>query len=161
MGYRLQEPTDDRLHMIDTARQSVIHVDNGTISRVAIPCHYGSLAPLTPLEVMVIDHVGWPSPDHPDDSCQPSWQLMNSGIDLESEGYDSVEVAFTDAPTGLTATGEIDLDIVRLTISALCESAISEDEEVEFAVFLEGDNMRDVVTKGTIHIVAGPLGTIS
>lgn len=168
MGYRLP---DRRAQIFDIATKSDILVDNGTITRISIPCFYhrGKRPPVRHSRMMH-DHVGWPSPDSPDRSCQlpvptrPCPPLPEE-IDLPGEGYESIEIAFHDAPEGLSATGVIDRNIVRITLTAMCEAASSIDIDVPYSVYAIGTapasyggvSLRDVVMKGTLHIAAGPL----
>lgn len=166
MGYRLP---DERLHdhrkqIDDTARQSVIRVDNGTINRISIPSFYQEYH-----DRKLHDHLGWPSPGHPDRSCQlPAGnEFVLNEIDLEGEGYDAIEVSMIDPPEGLEFTGSIEYNVITFNITVMCPSAISDDLDVTFSAYATGtiDNdydeedvpLRDVVTKGTLHIVAGPI----
>lgn len=124
----------------DTARQSIIMVDNGTVNNIWVPIELEPTnhAPSTP-----------PTP----------------------RDYDDIVVALEDTVTGLTFTGLIENDIIKLTISAFCTAAEDDDVKVRFAVYAVGDGLTegtsdsttpavsDVVTKGTLKIVAGPLST--
>lgn len=120
----------------DTARQSVIMVDNGTVNNIWIP-----------IELEPTNHASSTPP--------------------EPRDYDRIVVRLADTVTGLTFTGIIENDIIKLTISAFCESAIDDDVKVRFAVYAVGDGLTegtsdtlavsDVVTKGTLRIVAGPI----
>lgn len=170
MGYRLPE---ERRHMRDLAAQADILVDNGTISRISVPCfyRYGHLVP--PHDRMLHDHLGWPAPDSPDHSCQlpPShhrchMHVVLDPIDLPGEGYTSVEVSFLDAPSGLEAVGSFDENMVNVTITAMCPEAVEHDVLVPFSVYAVGEStqdedypLRDVVTKGLLLVVAGPIET--
>lgn len=156
MSYRLPPKPDRRVHINESARQSIVRIDNGTITNLAIPCYRMKGRLLTWLEITVIDHFGWPSPDRPDHSFQPFPPPCKDEVDLIEEGYDEVEVCFTDPPEGLVATGEIDRNIVRISISSMCESAKTENVDVPFSIYISGDGLRSVVTKGIIHIIAGP-----
>lgn len=174
MSYRLPEY---RRAINDVAIQSVIRVDNGTISRIAIPCFYGYGLHSNRRHRILHDHFGWPSPDNPDHSCQlpPSKYdkvLVVNEINLVDEGYTDAQIAFVNKPTGLTADVSINGHVVELVISAMCSSLDKDDIDVPFSIYVSGhassdDNtynefdMRDVVTKGILHIVAGPLGSVS
>ena len=166
MGYRLP---DERQQFRDVATKSDISVDNGTISRMSIPCNYGWLERPPRHDRMMHDHIGWPSPDHPDRSCQlPPRRygriIAAHPIDLPGEGYESIEVSLLDPPEGLSMSGDIDYDVVRLSIAAMCPDLEERGADVSFAVYAVGESeelgtqLRDVVTKGTLHIVAGPIG---
>lgn len=156
MGYRVPPPPDRRVPINHSATQSRITIDNGVISYISIPCYYLWGDIVTRIDMMRIDHFGWPSPDSPDRSFQPFWPCRHKGADLESEGYDSVEIDFIDKPAGLKASGYIDGDIVRIVIDARCNSAVKDDIDVEFAAYITGNALRSVVTKGILHIVSGP-----
>ena len=69
MSYRLPEY---RNHFNTMVGQSVISVDNGSISRISIPCFYDHPEDIcdTRHHRTMHDHIGWPSPDSKDDSCQ-------------------------------------------------------------------------------------------
>ncbi len=161
MGYRNLPLPDKRVHIVETAVESVIHVDNGSITHIAIPCFYKGGVVLTRLDMMMIDHAGWPSPGHRDRSAQVIPPYGFTEIDLPREGYNAVEVVFLDPPSGLAATGDIDVGVVNVTISSMCQSAESNDVEVPFSIYITGtsgsESLRSVVTKGTLHIVAGPI----
>lgn len=86
-------------------------------------------------------------------------------IDLVSEGYTGAEICMLDIPEGLEVETSISGNFVRLTISAICEAANKHDVDVPFSLFVTGTHeeedgattsMRDLVTKGFIHIMAGP-----
>lgn len=165
MSYRLPDaPPAGRKAFIeadDIAKQSLITVDNGTISRISIPCVYGR--PFTRQEKMAYDHAWWPNPDAPDRSNYGRIMVINS-IDLVGEGYDTVVTNLADdAPIGLTMSGSINYDMVELLITTMCASAEDEDVDVRFAVYVTGTDdddqqLRDLVTKGVLHIVAGLIG---
>lgn len=169
MGYRLPEKRNGfrpchANFLDDTASKTMLAMDNGTISYIAIPCFYGERH-----DRMAHDHFGWPSPDSPDRSCQlpPGCEYAVDPIDLELEGYDSVVASMIDAPEGLSMTGTIDYGFVNLKISAMCPTLVDEDADVKFCVYVTGDangypygesvELRDVVLKGILHIVAGPI----
>lgn len=167
MGYRLPDERDVgcQRYIDDTARQTVISVDNGTINRIVIPSFFREHH-----DKNLHDHLGWPCPSHPDDSCQlpPGHEFVLNEIDLAENGYDTIEVSMIDPPNGLSFTGSIDYNIITLNITAMCTDAITDDLDVTFAVYATGaiDNdydeediqLRDVITKGTLHIVAGTIG---
>lgn len=172
MGYRLPDNCRHSPYkcLHDTATQSIINIDNGSISRISIPCFYSYEHHH---DKNKHDHFGWPSPGHRDKSCQlpPGYDhvLVLKEIDLPAEGYTSIEVSLLDPPDGLEFTGMIEYDSIRLTITSMCPSAENEDIEVKFSVFAVGNSdfygdyeepveLRDIVTKGILHIVAGPIG---
>jgi hypothetical protein len=158
MGYRLPPRPEVRHHYDATAEKSTISVDNGTIAHLAIPCFYWHGQVLTRDYVMRVDHAGWPSPDSVDMSWQ-LWDVPDDGIHLEDEGYTQVEVVLaSDAPAGLSATGSIDVNVVRVAITAECQDALTEDVETAFSIHVTGEGLDDIITKGTLRVVAGPLG---
>lgn len=169
MSYRLPEKrcdSDRKKHLNDAVKQTVISVDNGTIAHIAIPVFYKDRQFH---DRKLHDHLGWPSPDHPDSSCQlpPGCEdmIVIDEIDLNDEGYDSIEVVMDDPPDGLTFTGSIVYNVVNLAITSMCQDAIDDDIDVRFVAYATGeiDNdydeesvpLRDIVVKGTLHIVAG------
>lgn len=161
MSYRLPDSLpaarEPEVGLFNVARPSRIVVDNGTITRINIPCFYGRR--MTRMDMMLWDHHGWPSPDRPDGSDYARF-LNLSDIDLESEGYTSVTVVLGYDVTGLFAQASIDYDMIVLSITAICPSANSSDVEVPFSIYALGANdeagqLRDLVTKGTICIRAG------
>jgi len=167
MSYRLPE---QREHFYDVASQSSISVDNGTISRITIPCLYNIREIQNRKHRMIHDHLGWPSPDHPDSSCQlppeHDFVIITDEVNLIGEGYTDIEIGLDDPPDGLVMTGDIyDYSNVVITINSMCEDAVKQDVVVPFSVFAIGvaypdgeteTELRDIVTKGTLRIVAGP-----
>ena len=168
MGYRLP---DKRRHLKDVASESTISVDNGTISNISIPCHYLYGEEFPHHDRIMHDHLGWPSPDNPDWSCQLPPVCCDEfvkldDIDLQEEGYTSIIISLLDPPDGLSVNGYMDREIVNLSIASLCDSVTKNDADVKFAVYAAGIGvddygvqvpLRDMVVKGTIHIVANPI----
>lgn len=131
------------------------------------------------------DHIGWPQPGSPDASSQDAYLIKGAPyqysedrggwthagryldlsqftpIHLEQEGYENVDVAFANPPEGLEASGYIDDYVVRFTLAPMCEAAIDEDIDVPYTVFVSGTvgnrKARDVVVRGTLRILAGPI----
>lgn len=180
MSYRLPpyppsvppSPTDmPKAPLVNEARQAYLSIDNGTISRIVIPCMYRFRNDGGGRHRMEHDHDGWPHPGHPDRSCQvptpPGVPFVIEDMDLEGEGYTTVSVALgTGAPSGLSVTGSIEVGMVILQIDTTrCSSAATSDVEVPFAVYVSGQtsvggsavSLRSLVTKGTLRIVAGLL----
>jgi hypothetical protein len=171
MSYRLPEDWKQQLpgHIDDVARRADISVDNGTVTRFYIPCSYVYEKGYTRHDLMVEDHLGWPCPGHPDSSAQqfPPFKTYVDEIDLGSEGYTTVDVCLSDDTIdGLEFTGEIDGSIINLVIKAICHDAQSDDIEVTYAAYAIGSfddgygnqhELRDVITKGTLKIIAGPV----
>lgn len=165
MGYRTSP--DDRhpfghRPIIDLASNRTVLIDNGAISRISIECFYE--IPEEPHRKWH-DHIGWPSPDSLDDSCQ-AWVMDEHliAIDLEDEGFNIVRVSLLNPPSGLSASGTIEENKVIIEFNAACPSAESDDVEVSFAIYiigqatLDGRNLNDVLMKGTLRIIAGPIG---
>ena len=176
MGYRLPE---ERPHqMCATANESMIVVDNGSITRISIPCYYRYIEDSYDdrWHREQHDHFGWPSPDSPDDSCQIvstreyAQTLVINEIDLSGEGYTGVEVCMTEPPEGLSIQSVIDGNVIRLTIYASCPDAETEDIKARFSIYAVGSCseygnedealLRDVVTKGMLRIKAGSINNI-
>lgn len=190
MGYRtIEKKKPIRRVLQDTTTKNRTYVQNGATAHLAIPCWYDVVNMPQHIRCHHIDyhdHIGWPTPDHPDESCQdghldqmvPSnrysdyhhgWMGHHKLLDmsmfypihLEEEGYTSVDVAFVNPPAGLTAEGYIDDYVVRFTLEPKCESAIEEDIDVPYTVFINGTigtrTARDVVAKGVLHILSGAI----
>lgn len=156
MAYRLP---DDRNEIVDVAPPTRIAVDNGTITRFYVPCAYvydGRMSyPEQPFQTFV--PCRWPLMFGPLMRVEP--------IDLGEEGYDEIDVQLSESVEGLTFEGAVDGSVINLTISAECEDAISNDIEVAYSVYAKGSfendgvtmQLSDVVVKGTLVIVAGPV----
>lgn len=172
MGYRHPDDRDRCCH----AHDSFIPVNNGTITRISIPCFSRDDERPPWHDRPRHDHEGWPDPDNPDESCQglpPVYDqiIVMNEIDLVAEGYDTIDVSLLDPPDGLTVTGEISQNMVNLTVVAMCEAAEKKGLYVPFAVYAIGTvtgtggaedlQMRDLVTKGTLHVCASPIDDTS
>lgn len=109
---------------------------------------------------------GWHAPHHLLDMSKVF------PIHLRKEGYTGISVALENPPSGLTVTGAIenrkndkgewvDDHIIRLSVTPKCKTVIDNDVDVRYTVFANGSfDGRDVthmVTKGVIHIIAGPI----
>lgn len=199
MGYRLEDkkPREPRRDVQGAASPSTVFIQNGSILEYAIPCWY--LIADAPVRSHCHsrdhhDHVGWPSPTHPDHICQ-DYEFAHGchhahschnhhikghhhdhcdryldmrklhPIHLAKEGYEDIEIAFDNPPYGLQAHGYIDEDrdwIVRITVDSLVTDAIENRVEIPYAVFASGNVMghdrRDVVSRGVMVILPGPIG---
>ena len=176
-SYRIDEPRPrpKQRSMQDTATPGTVFVHQGTTAHMAIPCFYQEAhAPIHahPHDRMRHDMLGWPTPEHPDHSCQewdfdrhccrrtphmkfcpPSCErFVDLGrlfpIHLTEEGYDGVEV---EQQTGLvTVTGSIDADqdwVVRLVISSEVDMEVTKPQRTSAAVYVtRGDDVRDLVS---------------
>lgn len=165
MGYRLHDDGRPlRQTLVDIAEPIDLVVDNGTITRLFIPCSYVGNH-VTRRDAMMQDHIGWPSPDNPDMSFQPMNGSPVEPINLSGEGYDTVEVSVKDDTDGLSFTGVVDGSVICLTIEAMCTAADSDDFETSFSAYAVGSyedqhtgkevRLRDVIVKGTLRIIAG------
>ena len=169
MGYRLSDKQKEFLpchinHLDNTASHTIITVDNGTISHILIPCFYGEHH-----NKMLHDHFGWPSPSHVDRSCQlpPGCEHVSVPIDMKDEGYHTIKISMINPPSGLVVSGSMEYGAINLRIEAMCDSAITSDLDVVICIYAIGDfgsylygettAIRNVVLKGKIHIVAGPI----
>lgn len=157
MSYRLPPRPSGRMPVIHTVMQSDVLVDNGTIAHLAIPFFRKNGRIVTRADIMRIDHRGWPHPGHRDRSWQPCMSFNSQPVNLNDEGYESVEISFVTPPSGLTAVGDIDGNVVRIDVTSLCPDATSDDVLVPFSAYIVGESLRDVAIKGVLHIVAGPI----
>lgn len=191
MGYRIHEkPKPKPLRNVEgTTTASTIFVQNGTIFNYAIPCLY--VVADRPERAHCHnkthhDHIGWPSPNHPDHICQ-SWDFAHSccsrhtdrhrcghckdfldmgllrPIHLTKEGYDEISVSLDEAPEGVTAVGHIDDKrdwIVRIKVSSATKEALKEKVRIPYTVFASGivsnTETKDVVARGAIVVLPGP-----
>lgn len=159
MGYRLAPPPPDNVVHIDaTATKSVINVDNGSITHLTFPCYYLNGELVSYFDIMRIDHLGWPSPDHADESWQPTDVCDEEEIDLLSQGYDSADVMFDYTGDGITGKAWIENNLVRVVVNVRCQEAQHDDIDVPFSVIIfnsdESTQMLSMVTKGIIHVSA-------
>ena len=169
--YRNQptRPPEPRSRVTDrSVPHMTIEIDNGVTSRIALPCYYayrkdGMPLPHHEIPPIMQDHIGWPRPDARDRSFQPLHVegLVIEPIHLQDEGYEQAIVTLKDAPSGLSATAELDDSIIRVTVTAMCDEADSEAVEVPFSLYVSGTltdgdtqfQARDIVTSGTIKVL--------
>ena len=176
-SYRIDEPRPPKRQrsMQDTVTPGTVFVHQGTTAHLAIPCFYQEAhAPIhaVPHDRMLHDTLGWPTPYHPDHSCQewdfdrhccrrtphlkfcpPSCErFVDLGrlfpIHLTEEGYDGVEV---EQQTELvTVTGRIDPDqdwVVRLDVESEVDMSVTKPQRTSVAVYVtRGDDARDLVS---------------
>lgn len=81
MGYRIQEhrPPKPNRTMQGLTTPYRVYMENGQTVELAIPCFYQEVRPPIPVHRHCRpwhDHVGWPSPSHPDHSCQ-EWDFAS------------------------------------------------------------------------------------
>lgn len=175
----------------DVTTQNRTFIQNGAHAHIAIPCWYMEIRHPQHTYIHDRewhDHIGWPTPTNPDHSSQDAYHIKGAPyqydtarggwrnifryldmsqchpIHLLKEGYKTVEIAFANKPEGLNASGYIDPNqdwVVRFDINPMCDSAIEEDIDVPYTVFVNGNfgtrKVRDVVAKGILRIVAGPI----
>lgn len=164
MGYRQidRTPKPPSRNVVKASTPSSIIMDNGTVFHIAYPCWYLEVEPATPAirhSRAMHDHLGWPNPGHPDNSCQdsdfanacrtdgsdcrkkPCLDLMDmrntSPIHLLAEGYANVTVELEDEIEGLAIEGWIDETDdwnVYVAMSAQVPAAESEKVETDFVV---------------------------
>lgn len=169
MSYRIKErpKPKPRRTFNDSSTPSKIFIQNGTKEYIAVPCWYVEVTPPKKAHChsrQHHDHVGWPSPNHPDHICQ-AWDLAHSccsfdrhkhhcdhcmhyldmdrmhPIHLTEEGYKTITPVLLNAPSGLEMSGSIDDKsdwIVRLLVTANCKDAITEIAKAEYSVFASG-----------------------
>lgn len=186
MGYRkVEKHKPIRRVFQDITTENRTFIQNGATANIAIPCWYIEVYKpkrANAHDIDLHDHIGWPNPTIPDESCQViqghyhpydgyGWRIIKRYIDMglvhpihlqsEEEGYTDVEIAFVEPPDGLEAYGELDDYVVRIHINPMCSSAIKEDVEVPYTVFIKGTRdghmIRDIAAKGILRIVAGPI----
>lgn len=165
MSYRMPEYWHNAN---DAAPHTRISIDNGTVCRISLPCFYWYRDEYPHHDRPAHDHAGWPSPDHPDDSCQPGHchdgGFVMKPINLVEEGYTSIEVGFDQMyEDGLQISGTIDDSVIDIVIYCNCELATDQDLDIPFSIYAVNDEessetmLRDVVLKGILHVVAGNL----
>lgn len=176
-SYRIDEPRPrfKQRSMQDTATPGTVFVHQGATAHLAIPCFYQEAhfpVHAHPHDRMLHDTLGWPTPYHPDHSCQewdfdrhccrrtphlkfcpPSCErFVDLGrlypIHLREEGYEEVRV---EQQTGLvTVTGSIDADqdwVVRLVISSEVDMEVTKPQRTSAAVYVtRGDDVMDLVS---------------
>lgn len=188
MGYRIGEHKhqEPRRTLDDVTTPSNIFIINGEISRLAIPCWYFVIDPPKRAHHhnrMHHDHIGWPSPNHPDHICQ-SWDFASSccshdsnkhhcdhcsmfidlsklaPVHLLSEGYTHAVIEFDEDIDGLIADCDIDNHddwIIRININAKCKDAIKEKIKIRYTIFVGNeDELNDVAATGFLTILPGP-----
>lgn len=186
MSYRIGEPKPKPKNRSTqkTTTPTKVYVTNGSTAFLAYPCWYLDARPPKHAHMHSKDrhdHFGWPSPSHPDHSCQPHREraVFTYGVDhdnkhhimpvkpsidlsrltpihLLKEGYETVEVVLHEGtPEGVTAVGEIDEHddwIIRVTFDVDTDEAIDEVVECPFAVRVLSDDRKDVALKGVLVI---------
>lgn len=145
-------------------------IRNGAIMRLAFGCYYLALH-----DRDRHNHIGWPSPNHPDHICQigrtkfsirhhcSRYTLVGDEVDLISEGYDTVAIKFDDPDIAAhleVLEAYIDEDnpyLIRLKIHADLDFFEDKPKETRFTLFIENnvEQMIDAVCHGFITILPG------
>ena len=189
MGYRINShpKPKPRRTAVDIATPAKLYVHNGTLAHFAFPCWYQEMHKPVPAhhhDHHWHDHVGWPSPDHPDHICQlwaPDRHCCSIGhrhecsrhcehyidmanvfpIHLREEGYSSALVKWaTDnrqPPTGITATASIDTAedwVVRLDLDIKDPAALQEPQKYLFTVFVHANEDGGLNERNDIVVLA-------
>lgn len=192
MSYRVHEhkPKKPNRTAQKTSTAARYYMENGTTFRLAIPCWYYDVRP--PIRARHHckpwhDHVGQPSPHHPDHVCQVHdfasechahnhygfhhpHHCHHSYIDmaklipihLTKEGYTKVSVAFDNLPEGLLYDAWIDETddwVVRVFFDADVKEAIDKPVDTRFIIKVidEEENRVDTVARGKLRIEPAPL----
>lgn len=162
MGYRFCDnppKPEDHLHRFA--------VRNGAIMRVSFACYY-----LIGHNPKLHDHVGWPSPGHPDAICQQVSNMKLYGLkektaDLEKihlldEGYEDVAISFEDDELAqnldcLLWIDEEDDNIIHLNVLANFQTFSDKPIDLRFTVFVKkpDDSAVDAVCHGMITVLPG------
>jgi len=189
-SYRIKPRPFPKPHrsLQDTATPGEVWVHNGCTADLAIPCWYLEVHPpirLHPHDTHYHDHIGWPSPNHPDHICQrwapdehnlpfelrhettrPRWLLDPKYIApihllSEDEGYSSVTVNWLSDHNGVTAVGwidEVEDWVVRVRFDVASPNALEEPLDLKFAAFVNstGDEARGLSARRDLVL----LGTL-
>lgn len=150
--------------------QRVFDVRNGATLKVSLACYY-----FHSHDANLHDHIGWPSPGHPDSICQehviepapwlPSHIQIEEGnleqIHLIGEGYVNASVKIEDETIAdaCTANAYIDPDadnVVKLNITVNLPTFTDKPKETGFTVFAtKNDGIRDAVCHGIMKVLPG------
>lgn len=162
MGYRFCDNPPKPEDMLNR-----FSVRNGATLRSAFSCFY--FKPKPGHDPNFHDHVGWPSPDNPDNICQMmppqyppmKWRpaILRTPDDLEpihllDEGYQEAAITFDnpDIEQCLTYKAWIDEDddfIVRIYITAELPTFEDKPKETRFTVFVK-KTYTDPITNETM-----------
>ena len=139
MPYRVNHPhlrpTHHRQRAVnDATTPSRIYINNGTSTHVVVPCYYLN-RPEMWHDHHWHDHVGWPSPNHPDHCCQKPfdrwgpfwkhWPWKTSKINFVKEKYEDGRIVWESEPENCVTA-------VRI--------ANREKNEVEFDISVDDPN---------------------
>lgn len=185
MGYRIKErplPPKPKRSTDATITPSEHYITNGTKKVFAFPCFYQEVTP--PVHAHLHDkhwhdHIGWPSPNHPDHICQVGAPMPYDAkfaakhhlapfdfyldpknlvpIHFREEGYTSFLDAWREDthPTMTIALDEKDDWIVKASVTASMNDAIEEPQEYHFSIFgVTSDNERkDLIVLGKMIVL--------
>lgn len=185
-SYRIDAPRPPRKTrtMQDTITPGQVVVHNGTTASLAIPCFYQEMhrpVPAVPHDRMLHDMLGWPTPDHPDHSCQ-EWDFdrhacrrtphmkcdpphcdryVDMGallpVHLAEEGYGQVEVELQTPIVEASARIDEDQDwIVRVMLESELDMSVTTKRTTSMAVYVISDERRDMVA--LVRVVVLPTG---
>lgn len=163
MGYRMQNiPKDDM-------PQRIFDVRNGATMKAAFACYY-----YRNHDTKLHDHIGWPRPGHPDESCQmfvepAPWIPSHIAIEphdleeihLTEEGYTGATIIFEDSTIGNAATATVQIDseqdhIINLTVTVNLPTFTDEPKETGFTIFaIKNASTRDAVCHGVLRVLPG------
>lgn len=163
MAYRMNEIPHD-------IPQRVFDVRNGATLKVSLACFY-----YHEHDNDLHDHIGWPSPDHPDAICQehviepapwiPNHIRIEEGnlvpIYLIEEGYTGASVKIEDETIAAASTSTVFIDqeqenIVKMNITVNLPTFTDKPKETGFTVFAtKDDGIRDAVCHGIMKVLPG------
>ena len=188
MSYRVKEhpkPKPQR-SAVDIATPVKLYMNNGTVSNFAFPCWYQEVLPPVPARIHdrhLHDHQGWPSPMHPDHSCQlwipePGYEipvphhpecipaarhyidnarLIPIHLRSSDEGYTGASVAWASGHAGIVASATIDDEedwVVRLAVTANDPNAVDEPQKYRMTVFVNAPASNGLPAKKDIVALA-------
>lgn len=190
MSYRIGEPKPKKPNRTvqKLTTPSEIFVTNGSIADIAFPCWYQEIEHALRARRHCShwhDHVGQPSPNHPDHVCQPHdyahehfhhhhkdhhFHDLHRYIDMATltpihllkEGYSKVIISTSEKYEGLSLEGIIDEEedwVVRLNINADLEEAAEDPVKVKVVIKVadEDESIIDVAAICTLVIMPAPI----
>lgn len=188
MSYRVHEHPKLKPNRtaVDIATPVKLYMNNGTVTNFAFPCWYQEVLPPVPARIHdrhLHDHQGWPSPMHPDHSCQlwipePGYEIpvphhpecmpfARHYIDhtrlhpihllSSEEGYTTASVAWAGEHEGVVATASIDPEedwVVRVALTANDPNAVTEVARYLMTVFVNAPGGNGLPAKKDIVALA-------
>lgn len=193
MSYRINEEKHEHKGnrtIEKTITPATFYITNGQEARLAFPCWYKEVFPPIPVQHHCRDwhdHIGWPSPNHPDHICQ-HWDFASHvchhhghkdfchhcddfidlsklwPIHLIKEGYEDVTVQVGESIPGLKAKGSIDEKrdwIVRVWFSAMIPN-LEKPYETKLAVRIHNEKLKktDTVFLGKLIVLPAAMVTL-